>query len=356
MKLPMNLFPNKPSRPHGEPYEQACAWLSQRDRGLSAREQDEYLQWLSEDERHAAAMARAEATLGRMMQLTAWRREHSTEPNPDLLARPRRGHRWVGATLAAAAAALLIVSWWRQAPAPRAAPVEKSYLRTNERVALPDGSGAELKDGSTLDVRYTAGERRVRLTGGEAQFSVMKDAARPFVVEAGGVAVRAVGTVFDVRLGGGSVEVLVTEGKVRVGPAAKEPGEIFQKQTPENALPYVAAGQRAVLHFATAEPVVAEVSSDEIQAALEWRTPRLHFDETPLADAIAEFNSRNHHQIVLGDDSLGSMPIGGTFRPDNVEGFVRLLSVTLAVRAESYGAGRTVLWRDNGTARRARGR
>ena len=43
--------------------------------------------------------------------------------------------------------------------------------------------------------------------------------------------------------------------------------------------------------------------------------------------------------------ALGALPIGGTFRPDNVEGFVRLLTVTLGVRAEARGADETVLWR-----------
>ena len=37
--------------------------------------------------------------------------------------------------------------------------------------------------------------------------------------------------------------------------------------------------------------------------------------------------------------------IGGTFRPDNVEGFVRLLATTLEVRADPAGADRTILRR-----------
>src|ERR1019366_6207071 len=172
---------------------EAADWLARRDRGLTPREQDAYLQWLREDERRPAAIARAEATLRRVLQLSAWRHEHSTEPNPDLLARPRRAHPWRWVALAAAAAVVVGFGVWWHTPPARVTTVvaKKNYLRTNEQIALPDGSRAELREGSTLDVRFTAGERRVRLTGGEAQFSVMKDAARPFVVEAGGVAVRA---------------------------------------------------------------------------------------------------------------------------------------------------------------------
>jgi transmembrane sensor len=222
-------------------------------------------------------------------------------------------------------------------------------LRVNERRVLPDGSRAELKDGSTLVVRYTATERRVRLTGGEAQFSVMKDPARPFVVEAGGVAVRAIGTVFDVRFESAAVEVLVTEGKVRVGLAAQEPGRIFQPHPADLEPPTVAAGQRAVFSLAAPLPTafVAEVSPEEIRRNLAWQAPRLQFDETPLAEAIAEFNQRNHQRLVLDDPALGALTIGGTFRPDNVDGFVRLLSVTLGLRAVSRGPDETLLMRGN---------
>ena len=328
---------------------EATNWVARRDRGLTAREQDEYLQWLREDDRRAAAIARAEETLRCVLQLSAWRHEHSAEPNPDLLARPRPVHSWRWTLVAAAAAVLLAggVLWWR-APAPISTPAlaAKKYLQVNEHMLLPDGSRVELREGSTVEVRYSAGERRVRLTGGEAQFVVMKSATRPFVVDAGSVAVRAIGTVFNVRLGDEAVQVLVTEGKVRVGRASNKPGEIFQPANSENEQPTVAAGERAVvsLNEATASAVAA-ISSEEIRRELGWQAPRLHFDATPLADAVAEFNRRNHHQLVIGDPELSHMPIGGNFSPDNVEGFVRLLSVTLDVHGEPHGVDETVLRR-----------
>jgi ferric-dicitrate binding protein FerR (iron transport regulator) len=42
---------------------------------------------------------------------------------------------------------------------------------------------------------------------------------------------------------------------------------------------------------------------------------------------------------------LGRRLIGGTFRPDNVEGFVRLLETTLDVRSDRRGDHETVLRR-----------
>ena len=321
----------------------ATDWLARRDRGLTPREQDEYLQWLREDERHPADIARAEATMRRVLQLSAWRHAHSAEPNPDLLARARPRRPWLWPAAAAAAAAVLTLGlWWSP---PKAEPTEEhhSYLRVNERTVLPDGTVAELRDGTRLDVSYTAAERCVRLIGGEAQFSVVKNPARPFIVVAAGVRVRAVGTVFTVQLGGESVAVLVTEGKVRVGAPAPAASAAGVAQAEEKLL--VAAGQRTVVPLAdtAAAPSVEDLSPEEIRRALEWQAPRLQFHETPLADAIAEFNRRNHRQLVLGEPALGAERIGGSFRPDNPDGFVRLLSVTLGVRAVPRGPDEVVL-------------
>jgi transmembrane sensor len=88
-------------------------------------------------------------------------------------------------------------------------------LRVNESHALPDGSLVELKEGSRIAVDFSAEQRQVRLVG-EAHFQVARDAARPFVVNAQGVMVRAVGTAFSVRVDSDEVQVLVTHGSVHV--------------------------------------------------------------------------------------------------------------------------------------------
>lgn len=333
----------------GDAAEQASLWLARRDRGLSAAEQDEYLRWLRASPAHAAAVAQHAAALERMMRLYEWQPSHTAEPNPALFAPPPPPRRpWrlaLAAGLAAALVAGLFAVFGPDEPAPAPAGAPRSYLKVNERLALPDGSRAELRDGTALVVEYSETERRVRLKGGEAHFSVWKDPARPFVVEAGGVAVRAVGTAFVVRLGAKEVEVLVTEGRVDVsaGPAAR-PSAAGGVEVPT-----VSAGERATVARSAEpaavpdRPVIAPVTSDEIRRELAWQTPRLEFEETPLADAVAEFNRLNRQQLALADPKLGALRIGGTFRPDNVEGFVRLLAETHGLAAGRDAAGRVVL-------------
>ncbi|HYC70837.1 MAG TPA: FecR domain-containing protein [Opitutaceae bacterium] len=343
----------------------AAAWLARRDRGLTAAEQDDYLQWLQADPRHGEALSRHAAALERMMQLYEWTPSHGTEPNPDLFKKTRsasalgwlRAHRALAAGFAAAAVVALaaLVTWPRAEPpavsagAGMPAPAPHSYLRVNERMALPDGTRVELNDGTKLVVQYSASERRVRLEGGEAHFSVWKDKARPFVVEAAGVEVRAVGTAFNVRLEAGRVEVLVTEGRVAVAPPSpagtppgNRPAGMDGGREPSPLV--IAVGEQAVVPLADATtPVVTEVTVEDIARQLAWQAPRLQFHETPLADAVAEFNRLNRHQLELAEPALGAWRIGGTFRPDNVDGFVRLLDETLGIRGEPAGEHRTVL-------------
>jgi transmembrane sensor len=327
----------------------AADWLARRDRGLTAAEQDTYLTWLRSDPRHAEAVARHAAVLERMMGLGAWQPELSADPNPDLFAPPAR-RPWRGLAPVLALAAALVVGfliWSPESDSPTAP--AKTYLRVNERQALADGSLVELKDGSRLDVQFTPGERRVRLIG-EAHFTVAKNPDRPFIVEALGVEVRAVGTAFNVRVDAASVEVLVTEGKVRVDEPARL--AVMSAPTPTAPAPaepevFLTAGQQVVVPLAASAPapVVATVSKAQIRTALEWQTPRLQFFETPLADAIAEFNRHNAAPLVLADPSLGAVPIGGTFRVDNVAGFVRLLELTVDVRSEPQDDGILLLRR-----------
>lgn len=337
---------------------EASLWLTRRDRGLTPQEQDAYLQWLTADPRHADVLAQHAAVLERMMQLCDWQPGQSATANPDLFApaRPPFWRRW-GAGLAAAAAVILggMLLWDGADRSPHHEHT-RSYLQVNERRALPDGSIVELKSGSRIVVDFSPLERRVHLVG-EANFTVAKNPT-PFVVLAGGVAMRALGTVFNARWDAASVEVFVMEGRVAVAKVGPEARTAEDKRdgldgvnggisTPaDGQWAEVAAGQCGAVPLAPeAKPHVRNVPRDEVETLIEWRVPRLQFFETPLAIAIGEFNQRNHTRLVLGQSDLSSVPIGGTFRVDNPEGFVRILELTLDIKAERRDGREIVLTR-----------
>lgn len=318
---------------------QASEWLIKRDRGLTGAEQDEFFQWLGADPRHGEWFARQQRTWKDFNQLAQWRPEHSAEPNPDLLAkRARRAARWLvwAAPLAVAAGLALAFVWMRQIPVtPPVAPVS-TVAQGYERRVLGDGSVVELNRGARIEVNYLPAERRVRLVQGEASFTVAKNPDRPFIVRAGGVDVRAVGTAFNVRLDARSVEVLVTEGRVRVDDAAL--GQSVLPAATAGEMPVLAAKQRVVVEDSPVAPVaVTEVSSGEIEQLLSWKPVLLDFNSLPLGEVVAQFNRRNRTRLVIADESLVNLPIVASFRSDNVEGFVRLLELTSGVHSERTG-------------------
>src|SRR5690606_28245078 len=143
----------------------------------------------------------------------------------------------------------------------------------------------------------------------------------------GDYTVRAVGTAFDVTLAPRGVAVLVTEGQVQLGATAPT--------ATAATLPHLVAGQQAVIDGPAVH--VTDLSPAQIEAALAWQSFRLEFTAMPLRDVVAELNRYDSRQLVIEDPATAEMTIGGTFRADNVEAFVRLLDVGFEVHAEVRG-------------------
>lgn len=236
------------------------------------------------------------------------------------------------------AAALLTLGLWPWPPQPAEstpAPVTRATLVVSQpaRQVLPDGSVVELKEGAAISVEYGPAARRVRLERGEAHFAVASDPAVPFIVSAGGVAVRAVGTAFAVGITTRSVEVLVTEGRVAV--------ESATPATPE--LARLAAGQAAVVELAalvcTTDPAVpAEVQ----RSRLAWRVPRIELSRTPLAEVVECFNRYGAVRLELADPALGALQLSGVLRPDSPHALLHILRNDFGLR-ESRRADATIV-------------
>lgn len=331
--------------------QEAADWLVRRDRGLTAEEQDDFLQWLAADPRHGEWLALHRRTVGDFNALVQWRPEHSPEPNPDLLAPARRQVRWLQPVALAAAAALALgFVWWRATPdAPK--PALEETVEIARRI-LEDGSSVELNHGAVVNVAFTTAERRATLVSGEALFTVSKDRDRPFIVRAGNVDVRAVGTAFVVNLHSDAVEVLVTEGTVAVTRAHFEETTSASDREEGASLDSdllaaeLTAGQCATVPLVESEtPQIIAVAPSETARLLAWQPQMLDFSSAPLAVALGEFNRRNRVQFHLVDQELAAMPVVATIRSDNVEGFLRFLAATPGVQVERRGDSEIIVRR-----------
>ena len=224
-----------------------------------------------------------------------------------------------------------------------------------QRRSLPDGSIVELKDDSRIYVAFSPAIRRVALLRGEAHFQVAKNKDRPFAVVIGNVEVRAVGTAFSVQRSDGSVEVLVTEGRVTLGKltagSRNSEGSAPQKLTTPNTIATLDAGNRAVVDITNLtgpSPLmtIQTVSDSEISQRLAWRIPRLEFTQTPLSEVVKMINEHSQERLSIGDRSLENVRISGLLRANHVETLLRLLNAEDGIHAEYRPDGEIVLTRN----------
>ena len=309
----------------------AADWVVRRDAGLSPDEQDRFLQWLAADERHREWLARQSGSWAALDGLGDLRPIPHTDSISNVPVRPL-ARRWRAPALVLLATAAIVVMMFFVGGG-LSDPARVPPLL--ERRVLEDGSVAELKEGAEVEVHYSAAQRRLTLLRGEARFIVQKDAGRPFLVDAGGVAVRAVGTAFNVSLLRQTVEVVVTEGQIKLLETAARGSEALVPAA-DTVAPLLVAGQRARVSMASpgAAPEITEVGAAELQRLQAWQPVLLDFSAVPLRRVIEEFNRLNRRQLVLLDAGLGDLPIVASFRSDNLDGFVELLARTAGIAVE----------------------
>lgn len=257
---------------------------------------------------------------------------------------------------AASAAAMLLIcgmAWqlWLRPSAPTLPTPSSALVTAPVRQVLPDGSIVDLKDGAAIQTEFTPEFRRVALQNGEAHFQVTKNRARPFIVVAGGIEVRAVGTAFSVDRGSRTVEVLVTEGRVTVdkpvgGGTSGQPYNFPAEAPALQTIATLDAGKRVVIEIAAqgASPTVLAVSAVEQKDRLSWRVPRLEFSGMALRDAIPMFNKAGGTHFVL-NPSLGDLQMSGVLRADDVDSLLMLLKNEFGIDAVRLADGEILLSR-----------
>lgn len=327
--------------------ETASRWLARLDReDASDQDRAAFEIWRGADPRHAAAYARLEDVWNRLLRI----RELRADPMGGGDTRPansavRSTRAWLTRFRARAVAAACLVAVtisllvWAGYETPDRSQHFATEVGGYRRAPLRDGSTVELNTDTELRASITATTRHVELLRGEATFEVARDPHRPFVVTAGDTAVRAVGTVFNVRRHEHVVEILMIEGKVAVG----APEDALRSEPPRTStIPVIHAGQAAIAAQSGLE--VRAVSSEELERELAWQKGMLSFDSITLAEATAEFNRYNRSQLIVSDPSIADVRIGGYFRASNVDGFVRVLESEFAISA-THERGRIKLTR-----------
>lgn len=290
-------------------------------------------EWVSCSPRHVGALLRAQAALALFEPVSARagrtdvgtpgeRRPDGCVPDesaPDEGASAWKRLTFIGGGMAALVASLVAVLLLDPSG-------ERYVTQTGEvrSVALSDGSSVLIDAGSRIDIAFDAGHRDVRMQAGKVLFRATHDARRPFRVTVAQVVITDIGTAFQVTDDDpvGDVEVLVTEGAVRVDSPA---GRIS-----------LTAGQRARFPKRAMDgprPEAVRLAPTDIERMLAWQEGRLELDGETLDSAVAEINRHNRLHLRVGSPALGRESLYGSFHMDDVTGFARAAAASLGAEA-----------------------
>jgi transmembrane sensor len=289
-----------------KPHDAAVDWWLRQNEGppLTKAKKAEFDRWLASDDAHRAAFEEVAGLFGQLAQRC---------PGAGPIRKKRRKTRKLaGAGVVATAVALLLLGDAR------------TYLLSDHyagvgamrQITLSDGSKVELNSRTAIALRYSKAERRILLLEGEGWFDVAPDASRPFVVEAAGGTVTALGTAFDVSLEPETTQIAVGHHRVAVSSGGREV--------------VVEQGQQTAYTTGAAAQTPAEADLDHVSA---WRRRQLMFENKPLGEVVDALARYRRGVVLFADPALRARRVTGVFRVDDPLAALRQIEASLGLHA-----------------------
>jgi len=192
-------------------------------------------------------------------------------------------------------------------------------LDTPSLFTLPDSSTIFLNKYSTAVVTVSEKERKTVLTG-EGFFTVVHNEKQPFIVEAGGLTIKDIGTAFNVNANDSSkVDVIVTEGEVELASQEKKLNLV--------------KGDRSI--FNKEDNSLKKLTSTEANL-LSYSTKIFVFENTSLPAAVEKLREVYGLDIRV-DDNLKFCRLTSTFRNEKIEVILQVIAETLQLQLSKEG-------------------
>lgn len=336
--------------------EQAGAWLVRIDQGpLSDKEKQQLQNWAATSEQHRYYLNKlannwdAMNMLQDLAELFPLPEQETTDGTANK--KRRANATWFSnlttwrmptlfaSTVTACALVVLVIL--------NTAPTQQTFTTAvgeQAQYQLQDGTQLSLNTNTQVDIDYTGQRRRITLHQGEVHFEVAKDKTRPFVVYAGDGMVWAVGTAFNVRVDKQAIDVIVTEGTVKVfadieAEKTEPPLQVDFNETstdvPGVRESLLKAGQ--AVQYTQVIGVVAPVASDQLEKKLAWQQGALVFKGETLEQALAEISRYTNKELVIVDPSIKSTRVGGHYKTSDIDNLLLSLSVGFDLEMEYVG-------------------
>ena len=219
----------------------------------------------------------------------------------------------------------------QQGPALFADNVVKVSRGVVSHLHLPDGTQVWLNSGSRLTYGNTFNKENRNVTlEGEAYFEVTKNPKKPFVVHGKEVAVKVLGTKFDVKSYSEDAAVVVTllEGSVHLSDVKN------QSSTPLLLKP----NERATFMKENNKLSVNKVNAKN---ACEWIRGNLIFDDEELGQIVRCLEREYNITIKVQDREINQLRFYGKFR--NTQPIEEILNIMTANQKFHYNQKENVI-------------
>jgi transmembrane sensor len=345
-------------------FDEAAAWHARwqvaASQALSPEEIDRWAQWSGIPEnKHAydavEFVARAKYALRAPPLPTA--AELAADDSDGVVFLPREAgtsyvrdspQRWRRPTLFAIAAVVVAVGFtpvMRWLNLDRAEPVHVVSTSSGEikQIVLRDGSRVTLGAKTELSVHYGHCLRTIMLESGEALFNVAHNPSCPFIVIAGGGAITALGTEFNVRRTLDRVTVQVAEGIVDVQPRDALVSVPWPKDPdmPSVTWPDAKLTQGQEVTYAGTERRSA-VASEDPHVATAWLDGRRVYRHEPLAYLVADIG-RYFEEPIEVDREVGGLQFTGLVYESQVKKFLQDLEIIFPVKVSRTDGNRILI-------------
>lgn len=195
-----------------------------------------------------------------------------------------------------------------------------SQAGTITKLVLPDGSKVCLNGGSSITYpRHFEGATRDVSVTGEAYFEVVKNKKLPMVVSADNINLKVFGTSFNVNAFAQEkfIKVTLVEGSISLSSTLEK-----FKHTEEF---YIEPGQTVTFNKDSKKLIVQK---DNTFYYVAWKDGLLVFKNSTFAEVLRQLSIKYNVSIEFKDQTLGLIPMDATFRDENINEILRLLSLS----------------------------
>ena len=212
-------------------------------------------------------------------------------------------------------------------------------------VDMPDKSRVWLNGGSKLAYGSSYGEqdREVQLTG-EACFDVKNNPEKPFVVKAGNLSIKALGTTFNVKAypEDKTITTTLVKGKVTIEGNDEDnktfsyemrPNEKFTYTTEHTTIKQPEQNQTTVAEnpIPEPEPVVIE-KNIKTELYTSWKDDLWVIEKQKLGVLAKDFERRYNVRIVFSSENAANYHFSGTIQRETIEQVMTILGRTLPLK------------------------